>query len=57
MTLEPSENLFKIIEARREEMIELVWTLIRFPTINPPGEAWFSKIPTAALIQSGPWAS
>jgi len=40
MTRDPSENMFRIIEARREEMVELARDLIRFPTINPPGEAY-----------------
>jgi succinyl-diaminopimelate desuccinylase len=35
-----TENLLKIIEARREELVELARALIRFPTINPPGEAY-----------------
>jgi len=35
-----AENLLKIIEARREELVELARALIRFPTINPPGEAY-----------------
>jgi succinyl-diaminopimelate desuccinylase len=35
-----SENLLEIIEARREELVELAQALIRFPTINPPGEAY-----------------
>ena len=35
-----TENLLEIIEARREELIELAQELIRFPTINPPGEAY-----------------
>ena len=35
-----TENLVKIIEARREELVELAQALIRFPTINPPGEAY-----------------
>jgi succinyl-diaminopimelate desuccinylase len=35
-----TENLLKIIEARREELVELAQALIRFPTINPPGEAY-----------------
>jgi succinyl-diaminopimelate desuccinylase len=34
------EDLFKIIDARRDEMVELARTLIRFPTVNPPGEAY-----------------
>jgi succinyl-diaminopimelate desuccinylase len=28
------------IEARRDEMVELTRELVRFPTINPPGEAY-----------------
>jgi succinyl-diaminopimelate desuccinylase len=35
-----TENLLKIIEARREELVGLAQALIRFPTINPPGEAY-----------------
>ena len=35
-----AENLLKIVEARREELVELAQVLIRFPTINPPGEAY-----------------
>ena len=35
-----TENLLEIIEARREELVELAQALIRFPTINPPGEAY-----------------
>lgn len=38
MTQDPSENLFKIIESRREELVELARALIRFPTVNPPGD-------------------
>jgi succinyl-diaminopimelate desuccinylase len=34
------ESLFKVIEARREELVELARSLIRFPTVNPPGEAY-----------------
>jgi succinyl-diaminopimelate desuccinylase len=40
MMRDPTENLLKIIEERREELVELAQTLIRFPTINPPGEAY-----------------
>jgi succinyl-diaminopimelate desuccinylase len=35
-----AENLLKIIESRREELVEVARALIRFPTINPPGEAY-----------------
>jgi succinyl-diaminopimelate desuccinylase len=37
---DPTENLLKAIEGRREELIELTRELIRFPTVNPPGEAY-----------------
>jgi succinyl-diaminopimelate desuccinylase len=40
MTRDPSESLFKIIESRREELVELTRALIRFPTINPPGDGY-----------------
>jgi succinyl-diaminopimelate desuccinylase len=38
MIRDPSESLFEIIESRREELVELARDLIRFPTINPPGD-------------------
>ena len=34
------DKLFKIIDDRREELAELTAELIRFPTINPPGDAY-----------------
>jgi len=34
------DGIFKVIEGRREELVELTRELIRFPTINPPGEAY-----------------
>jgi succinyl-diaminopimelate desuccinylase len=34
------EQLFRIIDQRRDDLIELARALIRFPTINPPGEAY-----------------
>ncbi len=40
MSPDPSAQLFKIIESRRDEMVALAQALIRFPTINPPGEAY-----------------
>src|SRR5579859_5152007 len=33
-------QLLKDIEGRRDEMVELTRDLIRFPTVNPPGEAY-----------------
>ncbi|MHA6642056.1 acetylornithine deacetylase/succinyl-diaminopimelate desuccinylase family protein [Mesorhizobium sp. A623] len=33
-------NLLETIEARRDDLVELTADLIRFPTINPPGEAY-----------------
>src|SRR5258707_9063059 len=40
MPRDPTENLFKAIDERRDELIELTRALIRFPTVNPPGEAY-----------------
>jgi succinyl-diaminopimelate desuccinylase len=40
MSSEPAENLFKTIDERRGELVELTRALIRFPTVNPPGEAY-----------------
>ena len=34
------ESLFKAIDARRDELVDLTQQLIRFPTINPPGDAY-----------------
>ena len=34
------DKLLALIEARRDELVELTRELIRFPTINPPGEAY-----------------
>jgi succinyl-diaminopimelate desuccinylase len=37
----PAEaRLLERIESRREELVELTRDLIRFPTVNPPGEAY-----------------
>jgi succinyl-diaminopimelate desuccinylase len=36
----PTDQLFRIIDERREELVELTRELIRFPTVNPPGEAY-----------------
>jgi succinyl-diaminopimelate desuccinylase len=40
MSPDPTEQLFKTIESRRDDMVALAQALIRFPTINPPGEAY-----------------
>src|ERR1700722_8387822 len=40
MLSDPTEHLFKTIDARRDELVELTRELIRFPTVNPPGEAY-----------------
>jgi succinyl-diaminopimelate desuccinylase len=40
MSPDSSEQLFETIESRRDEMVALAQALIRFPTINPPGEAY-----------------
>jgi acetylornithine deacetylase/succinyl-diaminopimelate desuccinylase-like protein len=34
------ETIFKIIERLRDELVDLTRELIRFPTVNPPGEAY-----------------
>src|ERR1700744_407389 len=40
MTSDFPETLFKTIDERREELVDLTRQLIRFPTINPPGDAY-----------------
>jgi succinyl-diaminopimelate desuccinylase len=40
MTADLDDTLLKTIESRRDEMVELAQALIRFPTINPPGDAY-----------------
>jgi succinyl-diaminopimelate desuccinylase len=40
MQPDSSEVLLKIVEARRDEMVALTQELVRFPTVNPPGEAY-----------------
>lgn len=34
------QRLFDLIEVRREVLVELTRDLVRFPTVNPPGEAY-----------------
>ena len=40
MPKDPTENLFTAIDERRDDLVELTRALIRFPTVNPPGEAY-----------------
>jgi len=40
MASDPTEDLFRTIDARRDELVELTRELIRFPTVNPPGEGY-----------------
>ena len=40
MQTDPTEDLFKAIDGRRDDLLELTRALIRFPTVNPPGEAY-----------------
>jgi succinyl-diaminopimelate desuccinylase len=40
LPVDPIEALLRSIDARRSEIVELTRDLIRFPTINPPGEAY-----------------
>jgi succinyl-diaminopimelate desuccinylase len=35
-----SDALYKIIDGRRDELVALTQDLVRFPTVNPPGEAY-----------------
>ena len=35
-----NDRMLALIDARRDELVELTRELIRFPTINPPGEAY-----------------
>jgi succinyl-diaminopimelate desuccinylase len=37
---DPLDRISKAIDSRREELVELTRDLIRFPTVNPPGEAY-----------------
>jgi succinyl-diaminopimelate desuccinylase len=37
---DPVENLFGAIDARRDELVDLTRQLLKFPTVNPPGEAY-----------------
>jgi succinyl-diaminopimelate desuccinylase len=40
MSADPQQRLFKIIDERRGDLVDLARALIRFPTVNPPGEAY-----------------
>jgi len=40
MSGDNTETLFRAIDERRDELVELTRALIRFPTVNPPGEAY-----------------
>jgi succinyl-diaminopimelate desuccinylase len=40
MPSDPTEALFTAIDQRRDELVDLTRALIRFPTVNPPGEAY-----------------
>ena len=40
MSSDATEALFKTIDERRDELVELTRALIRIPTVNPPGEAY-----------------
>jgi succinyl-diaminopimelate desuccinylase len=35
-----SDIVFKAVDERRDELVDLTRQLIRFPTVNPPGEAY-----------------
>jgi succinyl-diaminopimelate desuccinylase len=40
MSQDPQHQLMQMIDERRGELIELTRELIRFPTVNPPGDAY-----------------
>lgn len=40
MAVDISDHVYKLIDGRRDELVELTRELIRFPTINPPGDAY-----------------
>jgi succinyl-diaminopimelate desuccinylase len=40
MRADPLDNLCTIIDGRRDELVALTQELVRFPTVNPPGEAY-----------------
>jgi len=42
-----AESLSRSIEARRDELVDLTCELIRYPTVNPPGEAY---LPCAEFV-------
>src|SRR6202795_932785 len=42
MSSDATEALFKTIDERRDELVELTRALIRFPTGNPPGEGYLA---------------
>ena len=41
MPLDAPQSLFSLIESRTDELVELTRALIRIPTVNPPGEAYW----------------
>src|SRR5271170_6553746 len=40
--MDSTDDLFRSIDERRDELVELCRALIRFPTVNPPGEGYRS---------------
>ena len=40
MPHEIADRAARVVEERREELVDLCRELIRYPTINPPGEAY-----------------
>jgi succinyl-diaminopimelate desuccinylase len=38
--IDPTDKLLKIIDERRDELVELTRALIRFRTVNPPGDSY-----------------
>ena len=40
MTAPTMQNVMDLIDGRTDDLVALTQDLIRFPTINPPGEAY-----------------
>jgi succinyl-diaminopimelate desuccinylase len=49
VSVDRSDQLLSRIESKREDLISLTQELIRFPTVNPPGEAY---VPCAEYLGS-----
>ncbi|HRP78607.1 MAG TPA: acetylornithine deacetylase/succinyl-diaminopimelate desuccinylase family protein [Aquamicrobium sp.] len=50
-----NERLFRAVDSRRDDLVALASDLIRFPTVNPPGEAYTpcAEYIAARLVRHG----